>query len=183
MYFRIFAAKYLPESLDRILYLDPDIVVLGSVKELYETQLDGYYYAAASHVNEVMRMINKIRLGMDDEGPYINSGVMLMNLDLLRSSQSEEEVYNYISENEKLLILPDQDVLSGLYSDKIYPLEPLRYNMTERLMVYHMMTPENVRNISAIVHYIGRNKPWKDSYIGKLGVFYEEASKDIPPIE
>ena len=120
---------------------------------------------------------------MDDEGPYINSGVMLMNLDLLRSSQSEEEVYNYISENEKLLILPDQDVLSGLYSDKIYPLEPLRYNMTERLMMYHMMTPENVRNISAIVHYIGRNKPWKDSYIGKLGVFYEEASKDIPPIE
>ena len=55
--------------------------------------------------------------------------------------------------------------------------------MTERLMMYHMMTPENVRNISAIVHYIGRNKPWKDSYIGKLGVFYEEASKDIPPIE
>ena len=42
MYFRIFAAKYLPESLDRILYLDPDIVVLGSVKELYETRLDGY---------------------------------------------------------------------------------------------------------------------------------------------
>lgn len=183
MYFRIFAAKYLPESLDRILYLDPDIVVLGSVKELYETKLDGYYYAAASHVKEVMRMINKIRLGMDDEGPYINSGVMLMNLELLRSSQSEEEVYNYIRDNEKLLILPDQDVLSGLYSDKIYPLEPLRYNMTERLMMYHMMTPENVRNISAIVHYIGRNKPWKDSYIGKLGVFYEEASKDIPPIE
>ena len=62
-------------------------------------------------LNEVMRMINKIRLGMDDEGPYINSGVMLMNLHLLRSSQSEEKkVYNYISENEKLLILPDQDV-------------------------------------------------------------------------
>ena len=49
MYFRRSAAKYLPESLDRILYLDPDIVVLGSVKELYETRLDGYYYAAASH--------------------------------------------------------------------------------------------------------------------------------------
>lgn len=183
MYFRIFAAKYLPESLDRILYLDPDIVVLGSVAELYNTDLEGYYYAAASHVKEVMRMINKIRLGMDEEGPYINSGVMLMNLKLLRTCQSEDEVYDYIRQNEKLLILPDQDVLSGLYSDRIYPLEPLRYNMTERLMVYHLLTPENVRNISAIVHYIGRNKPWKDSYIGKLGVFYEEASKNIPPID
>lgn len=183
MYYRIFAAKYLPENLDRILYLDPDIVVLRSLRELYDTDLEGYYYAAASHVKEVMRKINEIRLGMEDDCPYINSGVMLMNLALLRSEQDEEAVYDYIRRNEKLLILPDQDILSGMYSDRIYPLEPLLYNMTERLMIYHHLTPENVANISAIVHYIGRNKPWKDTYVGKLGVFYSRASKRISPIE
>jgi len=183
MYFRIFAAKYLPESLDRILYLDPDIVVLGSVAELYEMNMESFYYAAASHVKEVMRKINQLRLGMDEEGPYINSGVMLMNLKLLRSSQNEKEVYDYIRQNEKLLILPDQDVLSGLYSDRIYSLEPLRYNMTEYMMMAHRLTPENVRSISAIVHYVGRNKPWKENYRGKLGIFYEEASRDIQPID
>ena len=183
MYFRIFAAKYLPKELDRILYLDPDIVVNASLRELYGIDLDGYFYAAASHVKEVMRKINEIRLGMEEEGPYINSGVMLMNLTLLREKQSEAEVYDYIRKNEKLLILPDQDVISGLYSDMIYPLEPLKYNMTERLMIYHRLTPENVKCISAIIHYIGRNKPWKDSYIGRLGVFYEEAAKNIPKID
>ncbi len=182
MYYRIFAAKYLPGQLDRVLYLDPDIVINGSLEELYSLNLSGYYYAAASHVKEVMRKINELRLGMDEEGPYINSGVMLMNLSLLRQRQDPERVYDYIRKNEKLLILPDQDVISGLYSDMIYPLEPLRYNMTERLMMYHRLTPENVRKISAIIHFIGRNKPWKDGYIGKLGIFYNEAAKNIPPI-
>lgn len=36
IYYRIFAAKYLPDTLDRVLYLDPDIVVRQSLRELYE---------------------------------------------------------------------------------------------------------------------------------------------------
>ena len=36
IYYRIFAAKYLPDTLERVLYLDPDIVVRQSLRELYE---------------------------------------------------------------------------------------------------------------------------------------------------
>lgn len=39
IYYRIFAARYLPQSLDRILYLDPDIIVNGSIRELYQQSL------------------------------------------------------------------------------------------------------------------------------------------------
>lgn len=31
IYYRIFAAKYLPQNIDRVLYLDPDLIVNGSV--------------------------------------------------------------------------------------------------------------------------------------------------------
>ena len=39
IYYRIFAAKYLPDTIDKILYLDPDLIVNGSLKELYNINL------------------------------------------------------------------------------------------------------------------------------------------------
>ena len=73
---------------------------------------------------------------MDDDSPYINSGVMLMNLGLLRREQSTDEVYSYIEEHKGKLLLPDQDIISGLYGEKIMPLDPVKYNMTEKLYAF-----------------------------------------------
>lgn len=184
MYYRIFAARYLPKELDRILYLDPDIVVNGRLDELYRLPLDGYYLAAATHVRETLRKINVLRLGMHEDGTYINSGVLLMNLKLLRAEQDYEEVFKYIKKYKNLLMLPDQDVLSGLYSYRILPIDAARYNMTERLLRLYLITPkwrdiDWVRANSAIIHYCGRNKPWKENYSGKLDVFYRFAVKHM----
>jgi lipopolysaccharide biosynthesis glycosyltransferase len=49
MYYRLLAYKFLPPDLERILYLDPDILVINPIRELYETDIDGYLYAAAYH--------------------------------------------------------------------------------------------------------------------------------------
>ena len=48
IYYRIFAAKYLPDTLDRVLYLDPDIVVRQSLRELYEMPMGTAFFAATS---------------------------------------------------------------------------------------------------------------------------------------
>ncbi len=185
MYYRIFAAKHLPETLDRILYLDPDITVIGSLGELYRTPMDnGKYFAAASHIGTILHLINELRLDMEEESPYINSGVMLINLGLLRREQRTEDVYAYIDSHRGKLILPDQDIISGLYGDRIIPLDPFRYNMTERLLIFHPQSVgrnelDFVRKNSAVIHYCGRNKPWKSGYIGKLGIFYKEAAEGL----
>lgn len=180
IYYRIFAARYLPDSLDRVLYLDPDVIVNGSVEELYTLPMDHYYFAAASHVGELLSKVNQIRLEMSEESLYINSGVMLMNLELLRREQSVEEVFRFVREHKNALLLPDQDVISGLYGTKIYPLDAFRYNMTERLLALHAPFEKEldlkwVRKNSVIIHYCGRGKPWKNNYIGCLNVFYNEA--------
>lgn len=180
IYYRIFAAKYLPDTLNTILYLDPDIIVNGSITELYRTPMDNYFFAAASHVGIFMRTVNGLRLEMDEESPYINSGVMLMNLKLLRKEQRFEEVFEFIRKRKKQLILPDQDIISGLYGDKILELDTFKYNMTERLFQLHSpldkkMNVDWVRENSVIIHYCGRNKPWKNNYLGQLDLFYKEA--------
>ncbi|WP_315122200.1 glycosyltransferase family 8 protein [uncultured Clostridium sp.] len=183
MYFRIFAAQFLPEDLDRILYLDPDLVVINPLKELYYMDFEDNYYIAASHVYEGMRKLNEFRLDMEKDAHYINSGVMLMNLKLLREKQDISSVFDYIEKNKNILLLPDQDVLSGLYGGKTKIIDSLIYNLSERYLKLYNMNPKNfdkrintewVRENSVIIHYCGRNKPWKDNYVGELDIFYKE---------
>lgn len=180
IYYRIFAARFLPENLDRILYLDPDVIINGSIEELYNIDMEDYFFAAASHNGNIMHKINEIRLDMDEDSPYINSGVMLINLNMLRKEQNFDDVFRFIEKYKSHLILPDQDIISSLYGSRIIPLDTYKYNMTERLYIFRSKTESRItldwiRKNSVIIHYCGRNKPWKDNYIGKLNVFYNEA--------
>lgn len=182
MYYRIFAARFLPRRVDRILYLDPDLVVLKNLEDLYNIDFDGCYFAAATHVGRFLTGINAARLQMPDDAPYINSGVMMMNISLLRQEQDMSDVINYINDNKRRLLLPDQDVISAVYGEKIKPIDPLIYNMSERLMLYpnsveNGIDADWVKQNSAIVHFCGRNKPWKSSYIGTLGELYDRAKR------
>lgn len=179
IYYRIFASRFLPENIDKVLYLDPDIIVNGRVDNLYNMDLSDYYFAAASHTGSFVRAINGIRLDMEEKAPYINSGVMLMNLTKLRAEQNYEDVFAFIDKYKNMLVLPDQDIISSLYGTKIYALDTFRYNMTEKLFLLHSPFEKSlnidwIRENTSIIHYCGRNKPWKDNYKGYLDVFYRE---------
>ena len=179
MYYRIFAAKYLPENVDKVLYLDPDIIVNGSLRELYEMPLGKNYFAAASHNGVVMRLFNGVRLGLKHGCPYINSGVLLINLKLLREEQKLGDVFKYIRKHRRKLLLPDQDVISGLYGERIYKLNSHIYNMTDRHYRFNRLFGKRrdfewYKNNTVIFHFCGKNKPWKENYSGVFGVCYKE---------
>ena len=123
MYYRLFAARYLPQQLERILYLDPDLVVLHSLRSLYQIDFDGKLFAAASHIeSRTFRELNRRRLHLSEHAKYLNSGVMMMNLALLRK-ESPQTIIDYIQSHKATLLLPDQDLLNALYSQRILPLE------------------------------------------------------------
>ena len=187
MYYRLFAARYLPQQLERILYLDPDLVVLHSLRSLYQIDFDGKLFAAASHIeSRTFRELNRRRLHLSEHAKYLNSGVMMMNLALLRK-ESPQTIIDYIQSHKATLLLPDQDVLNALYADRTAPLDPLVYNLGEkylRLKNLHLppaekLTLDWVRSNTAIVHYYGRNKPWKEHYRGSLGIFYHEWEQQL----
>lgn len=187
MYYRLFAARYLPQQLERILYLDPDLVVLHSLRSLYQIDFDGKLFAAASHIeSRTFRELNRRRLHLSEHAKYLNSGVMMMNLALLRK-ESPQTILDYIQSHKATLLLPDQDVLNALYADRTIPLDPLVYNLGEkylRLKNLHLppaekLTLDWVRSNTAIVHYYGRNKPWKEHYRGSLGIFYHEWEQQL----
>ena len=66
MYYRLLAAELLPRSLDRVLYLDPDILVINPVRALYDTDLEGDLMAAATHTGLLAGItdpVNRLRWG------------------------------------------------------------------------------------------------------------------------
>ncbi|NYB75313.1 glycosyltransferase family 8 protein [Sedimentibacter hydroxybenzoicus DSM 7310] len=181
MYYRIFAAQYLPESVDRILYLDPDIVIINRISGLYNMDMGDNFFAAASHVSKSLKKINELRLDMPEDSTYINSGVMLLNLQELRKSQNIREVYDYIENKKAFFLLPDQDVINGVYADRTVHVDAMIYNLSDRYLYLYNANPKNIStkrdmrwiaNNTSIIHYCGRNKPWKNNYKGELGVFY-----------
>ena len=188
MYFRLFAAQYLPQELDRILYLDPDLVILNDLRGLYSIDFQNHLFAASSHIESTFfKNFNRHRLHLSKEARYIKSGVMMLNLSLLRKEQHPQEIYDFINEHKTSLLLPDQDILNALYADRTIFLDPLIYNLGEkylRLKNLHLPKEEKlgidwIRNHTAVVHYYGRNKPWKEGYHGKLGIFYQEFLRDM----
>ena len=188
MYYRIFAAQFLPRELDRILYLDPDIVVINSISALYDLDFQGYLFAAASHIYEPLEKLNRIRLNMPENSTYVNSGVLLLNLSLLRREQDMSEIFNYMRTYKNRLFLPDQDVLNGVYGKRILTVDPKIYNLSERYYFLHNLHPKHkdckinldwVHRNTAIIHYCGKNKPWHDNYKGELGVFYQRYAQSV----
>lgn len=181
IYYRIYAKELLPDTMDRVLYLDADLIVIKPLDELYNMPFDNHYYLACTHIQKLLNKVNAIRLGIDGDYAYINSGVMLINLKLLRKEQDLSEVADYVAKHKDALILPDQDIISALYGERVGLLDTLRYNLSDRIIRLNNSKPGNVRidldwvrENAVIIHYFGKAKPWKAHYIGILDVFYRE---------
>ena len=171
MYYRLFAWKYLPENIEKVLYLDPDIIINKDISDLYQLNLDTYAFAAASHVGKMIRVFNAMRLKMNLKNIYINSGVLLINLKEVRKlSIDEKQVYITIKKLGRRLFLPDQDLLSKLYREKIKEIDATLYNFTEKMGRKYEVNwiEQHVK----IIHYCGRRKPWLKKSKGKLKPIY-----------
>ena len=188
MYFRLLAFRLLPRELDRILYLDPDILILNPIRTLYRTDISGYLYAAAYHDKRTIREINKIRLYPYGIEAYFNSGVLLMNLDRLRKEASEDEIYRFIRENRAKLVMPDQDILNSLYSRQIRKLDERYYNYDARYYYRYKLVSggrfdmDRIVNTTVVLHFCGKKKPWNKNYSGVFLALYKHYEKQADAV-
>lgn len=104
-----FARCYLPEILpdiDKILYLDLDIWVEKDISELWNIDITDYAIAAVVDINARNFHLPYI----PNVNVYINSGVLLMNLEYMRKHNMVEQFHELL--NTWLLSFPDQDTLN-----------------------------------------------------------------------
>lgn len=184
MYFRLLAYKFLPH-LDRILYLDPDILIINPLQELYDLDLDGYLFAAAFRNRISTTEVNKIRLRPYYIEHYYNSGVLLMNLALQRKIINEADIYDFVEKFRRKLILPDQDILNALYGMKIKPLDETIYNYDVRKYRLYKNASKGLCDMdyilrkNCILHFCGKKKPWKPDYEGRFHALYKHYERQV----
>lgn len=181
MYYRLLASEILPKELDRILYLDPDMLVINPLRALYDTEMGDKLFAACIHKGLVNLSgpVNKIRLSTYETEGYYNSGMLLMNLPAIRREVRPEDVFAYAQKNRQLLVLPDQDILNGLYGERILPVEESLYNYDARKFKEYMLASAREMDMdwivshTAILHFCGKSKPWNRGYNRRFAALYK----------
>ena len=183
MYYRLLAPHLLPERLGRILYLDPDILVINPLRPLWEMDLQGKLFAAAAHtgMTDIAHSVNRLRLGTDSD--YYNSGVLLMDLDAGRKEIVPQKVFDFAAEHRANLLLPDQDILNAMYSERVLPLDDAVWNYDARNYNSYLLRSSGkadtdwVMSNTAILHFCGRAKPWKPGYPYRFGILYKHYAR------
>lgn len=181
-FYRLMAFHYLPPEVHRCLYLDPDIMIRKSLLPLYTMDFEGGYIAAASHMVGRKNKLNLRRLGIRENIRYLNSGVMLMDLEAIRRDFTLEHILESTSENIQKLLLGDQDMVNILFGTRAKLIDERIYNLDERAFRLHRRTFDlsAVERETAIIHYNGKYKPWLEGYEGVLDRFYPPVAEKGP---
>ena len=186
-YYRLLMMDYLPENVDRVLYIDPDTIVLRDISPLYNIDFKGKTIAAAGHTKLFIEGMNRMRFRMGKESRYFNAGVMMVNLQKMRTDVTSEMVFAYIQKNKRWLFLADQDVLNGMFGNDMIPVDECLYNLDEKTVIYNRKRVRNLRWVeknTVIVHYNGKYKPWKDGYKGILvPLWFRFMQAELPQAE
>ena len=130
----IFARYLIPELIkeDKVLYLDCDVMVRGSLADLWKEDLEGYYLAGVRDYNAILR--DKLDQRFEGMNPreYVNSGVLLINNKRWREEKLFQKLLDYSIKNASLLRCPDQDAINFICrKHKKFLIE--RYNATSFL--------------------------------------------------
>lgn len=179
--YRFLAPFLLPQELDRVLYLDADTIVINPLDELYEAAFGGNAIVGCTHTREWMARHNHARKESDKVVLRLNPGVLLMNLPFMRTHSSMEALIQCSQKKRPHFMTQEQFLLTALYGNKVKLLDPMRFNLSEQaLSTYnceHKQHPADldwIRSNSVVIHYCGPDKPKREGYDGKLGVFYNE---------
>ena len=109
-YSRLWLADFFPESVERVLYLDSDLIVVGDIQELWDSDLNGKLLAAASIPGSTKCEF----LSIPESYGYFNAGVILTDLRQWRETRAIDELVAFVAANPDKLVDVDQDVLNPL---------------------------------------------------------------------
>lgn len=170
---RLLVDRFLPDDVNRILHLDGDTIVRGSLLPFWEEELAPDYVIGAV-IEATVDRSRIAALGLENE-PYFNAGVLLIDLQTWRREGDEQVILSYCAKNAQLLFANDQDAINAVFAGRIKPVAPsynwcnsyvfYPYRVLKRLMgnvpYYDREVFENAVKNPVIVHYLGEERPWR----------------------
>ncbi len=158
---------------DKVLYIDCDTIINGSLKELWETDMEENIIAGVQD-NPAVYALEAV--GMTCRDRYINGGVLLINLNAWRKENIEDAILKMIDEHNGFVLHHDQGIVNGVCRGKIKILHPKFNTMSQ----FFLMTAKQIKGLydidcyytqkeldeatkkPIIIHFISKfyNRPW-----------------------
>ncbi len=170
-------------SYNKAIYLDGDILVKKDLSDLWNVDVDKYYVAAVYDTGRLYSKNEKFALYPQ----YFNSGVMLLNLNLLRKNNIPEKLYE-AKKNSLDMSLMDQNIFNQVLKEKIKNIDIVfnylvinlhravdKYAFQDINNLFHSkyLSLEDIEDKAYILHFSSKDKPWK-YYNGEYSeVWYE----------
>ena len=193
---RMFIGTILEQfDLKRVIYLDCDIAINGNIRGLWDLNLKNHVLGMA--IDPVGKG-HKKNVGISQNKPYYNSGVLVIDMDLWKKKECEKRLQEFAIKNNGKTPYVDQGLINGALKNYIIPI-PLRYNLLtvycdysyEELLIYRKPTGvfyskneiESAKKSPIIIHYtksIFTERPWiKGSTHKKKNIW--EKYKNLSP--
>lgn len=157
IYYRLFIAEMFP-NIKRALYIDADVIILDDIGKLYDTDLTGNMLGAALDpvIGTDALMANYANRAVGVQATrYVNSGVLVMDLQQLRQRDFAEHFLNLLNTYHFNSIAPDQDYINAISANRLTILDSKWDVETGEL------------DGTKLIHYNLYQKPWR--YAGMKG--------------
>ena len=127
-----FFQDILPGFVEKVLLIEADTIVVKSLKELYDTDIEDYYLAAT---DDLQSKFCKEKIGIKENSPYFNCGVLLLNLKKMRKDKVTEGIKKTIKDGKSKFMYEVQDEMNFFYEGKVKILPP-KYNFTTAICLF-----------------------------------------------
>ena len=154
-YIRLFAPLLIEDKIDRLLYLDPDIICGNSIEEFYNFDFDNKMLIAVENMFHEENYYKNYNLGLDCDNIYVSSGVIIFNMKKYLKNVSKKGLLDFINENKIILENHDQDIINLMFYNDIKAVDNT-YN--------YQIISNDTRIDAVLTHYAGSPKPWDSNY-------------------
>lgn len=181
-YYRLLLSSVLPDDLDKVLYLDCDIIVVRDIEEIFHIEIDNYALAATLDIFPYSQQ-HRLQLHMEADERTFCSGIMLVNLKYWREHNVEQDLLEYSKRHREVVYLHDQDVLNYKFKKHWFLLPP-KWNRGANTI---RPIPDNYCKDFDIIEYICSPmlfhfasvdvKPWLDAPVPCKNVYIKYLKK------
>jgi lipopolysaccharide biosynthesis glycosyltransferase len=154
VYYRLLAPRLLPADMNKILYLDSDLIVRGSLSDLWNTDLADKALAAVPDCWQDSKSLAVLPAGEK----LFNSGVLLINLRFWRQHNVPRQAIEFVKRYPEKVQFWDQDALNAILVHRWIEL-PVCWNAQNEAQWARASGREKIME-PAVVHFINADKPW-----------------------
>ena len=165
--FRLRLNDVIPDDVDRLLYLDGDMIVNKNISTFYETPFEEGKHLVVTHDMTMTpdsdathgHLHTELFRRMILENAYFNAGMILMDFAFLKEKYHYSDYLHAAEELEFRIFAPDQDLLNYVHREEAQYTDALRYDLFACNAFVYGLDYNSVKKETSVIHYVGE-KPW-----------------------